>query len=122
MPTFVAFLLQGHPHVRRTAPHLLDLQVQRPNHCGGQPHVLHSGTCALLACVFVAARNSQLLLQGTHVLPARVADGVLFCLQEVNEAFDELEEGNEEALKTEYERQVRLCAAVWETSLLAVLS
>jgi hypothetical protein len=26
--------------------------------------------------------------------------------QEVNEAFDELEEGNEEALKTEYERQV----------------
>jgi dynein heavy chain len=31
-----------------------------------------------------------------------------FFTQEVNEAFDELEEGNEEALKTEYERQVRL--------------
>ncbi|KAF6251999.1 flagellar outer dynein arm heavy chain beta [Scenedesmus sp. NREL 46B-D3] len=29
-----------------------------------------------------------------------------FFTQEVNEAFDELEEGNEEALKTEYERQV----------------
>jgi hypothetical protein len=28
--------------------------------------------------------------------------------QEVNEAFDELEEGNEEALKTEYERQVNM--------------
>ncbi len=27
-------------------------------------------------------------------------------LQEVNEAFDELEEGNEDALKGEYERQV----------------
>lgn len=27
-------------------------------------------------------------------------------VQEVNEAFDELEEGNEEALKTEYDRQV----------------
>lgn len=27
-------------------------------------------------------------------------------MQEVNEAFDELEEGNEEALKTEYDRQV----------------
>lgn len=39
------------------------------------------------------------LLQRSHcpaVLP----------LQEVNEAFDELEEGNEEALKTEYDRQV----------------
>jgi dynein heavy chain len=31
-----------------------------------------------------------------------------FFTQEVNEAFDELEEGNEEALKTEYERQVRM--------------
>lgn len=29
-----------------------------------------------------------------------------FFTQEVNEAFDELEEGNEEALKNEYERQV----------------
>lgn len=29
-----------------------------------------------------------------------------FFTQEVNEAFDELEEGNEDALKTEYERQV----------------
>lgn len=28
--------------------------------------------------------------------------------QEVNEAFDELEEGNEEALKNEYERQVSI--------------
>lgn len=31
-----------------------------------------------------------------------------FFTQEVNEAFDELEEGNEDALKTEYERQVSL--------------
>lgn len=29
-----------------------------------------------------------------------------FFTQEVNEAFDELEEGNEDALKTEFERQV----------------
>lgn len=29
-----------------------------------------------------------------------------FFTQEVTEAFDELEEGNEDALKTEYERQV----------------
>jgi dynein heavy chain len=34
----------------------------------------------------------------------------LLPVQEVNEAFDELEEGNEEALKTEYDRQVG-CAA-----------
>jgi hypothetical protein len=31
-------------------------------------------------------------------------------VQEVNEAFDELEEGNEEALKTEYDRQVHRCS------------
>lgn len=39
---------------------------------------------------------------------------VLFVLptQEVNEAFDELEEGNEEALKTEYERQVCVCVCL----------
>lgn len=30
-----------------------------------------------------------------------------FFTQEVSEAFDELEEGNEDALKVEYERQVR---------------
>jgi dynein heavy chain len=30
-----------------------------------------------------------------------------FFTQEVTEAFDELEEGNEDALKNEYERQVR---------------
>jgi hypothetical protein len=34
-----------------------------------------------------------------------------FFTQEVTEAFDELEEGNEEALKNEYERQVRAAAA-----------
>jgi hypothetical protein len=42
-----------------------------------------------------------------------------FFTQEVNEAFDELEEGNEEAIKTEYERQVRPCVCtcvccVWD--------
>jgi hypothetical protein len=34
-----------------------------------------------------------------------------FFTQEVTEAFDELEEGNEEALKNEFERQVRKTAA-----------
>jgi hypothetical protein len=34
-------------------------------------------------------------------------------VQEVNEAFDELEEGNEEALKTEYDRQVHRYSHEW---------
>ncbi len=34
-----------------------------------------------------------------------------FFTQEINEAFDELEEGNEDALKTEYDRQARRACA-----------
>jgi dynein heavy chain len=51
-----------------------------------------------------------------------VAVSRTFFTQEVNEAFDELEEGNEEALKNEYERQVHvsilLCRAVTLAGLL----
>jgi dynein heavy chain len=36
----------------------------------------------------------------------------LFFTQEVNEAFEELEEGNEEALKLECDKQVRTCVSI----------
>jgi hypothetical protein len=39
-----------------------------------------------------------------------------FFTQEVNEAFEELEEGNEDALKAEYERQVSFCSEGWPSA------
>jgi hypothetical protein len=56
-----------------------------------------------------APRTSWIL---RHSAQATVAVSRTFFTQEVNEAFDELEEGNEDALKAEYERQVGVCGLV----------
>lgn len=48
-----------------------------------------------------------------HALPQHSHCLAVLPVQEVNEAFDELEEGNEEALKTEYDRQVGGGVLAW---------